>query len=138
MILCKNLRFTWNANNKNYQFSQKSILQTEHQLQKLLIFWKKQRFTWNKSQNTEYFRKNNVSRGTKVKKHSLAHHFACHCKKIIIYGGYFCRFFCFTWNQPVFLVLYCVFLVILSRQNTCLPVFFVVSCETPGIFFGIM
>ena len=26
------------------------------------------------------------------------------------------------------------FLVILSRQNTCLPVFLVVSCETPGIF----
>lgn len=91
-----------------------------------------------KVKNTEYFRKNNVSRGTDTKKRSLAHHFACRCKKIIIYGGYFCCFFLFHVKQPGFLALYCVFLVILSRQNTCLPVFLVVSCETPGIFFGIM
>lgn len=62
-----------------------------------------------KSKILNILEKNNVSRGTHAKKRSLAHHLACHCKKIIVYGGYFCCFFCFTWNQPGFLALYCVF-----------------------------
>lgn len=69
------------------------MFQTEHQLQKLLILRKNTVSRGTKSINIEYFRKNNVSRGTHTKKRSLAHHFACHCKKIIIYGGYFCHFF---------------------------------------------
>lgn len=71
------------------------MFQTEHQLQKLLILRKNTVSRGTKGINIEYFRKNNVSRGTHAKKHSLAHHFACHCKKIIIYGGYFCCFFLF-------------------------------------------
>lgn len=65
------------------------MFQTEHQLQKLLILGKNAVSRGTKGKNIEYFRKNNVSRGTHAKKRSLAHHFACYCKKIIIYGGYF-------------------------------------------------
>ena len=49
----------------------------------------------------------------------------------------FAVFSCFTWNQPGFLVLYCVFLVILSRQNTCLPVFWLFHVKH-RVFFSVL
>ena len=49
----------------------------------------------------------------------------------------FAVFSCFTWNQPGFLALYCVFLVILSRQNTCLPVFFWLFHVKHQVFFSV-
>ena len=64
----------------------------------------------------------------------MAHHFACHCKKIIIYGGYFCCFFLFHVKPTG------VFGVILRFFGNFKPpkhmfaCFLVVSCETPVIF----
>lgn len=57
------------------------------------------------------------------KKHSLAHHFACHCKKIIIYGGYFCRFFVSRETSRCFWRYIAFFGNFKPLKNICLPVF---------------
>lgn len=72
------------------------------------------------------------------KKRFLAHHFACHCKKLTIYGGYFCCFFLFHVKPAgVFGVILRFFGNFKPLKNICLPVFWLFHVKH-RVFFSVL
>ena len=111
-----------NTNCKNCWFFEKNNVSCGTKSINIEYFRKKQRFTWN----------------TRQKNAPWLTTLLVIAKKLTIYGGYFCCFFLFHVKPTG------VFGVILRFFGNFKPpkhmfaCFLVVSCETPGIFFGIM